>query len=269
MKQFSATLIMVLIFFSPSILSAQGKTIVIKIIDKQYIPPTTTAKIPQEFKDQGARLVVRAGDVIKICNADKFVAKPFSLSGENRFEGISGKLGLRPGDCIMIKARNSTDKPIQFRLADDIHVGAKLFMVVLPVNWPDEGEENTTNDATSASEVKPRKPCISSESQAFSQMTGSWKNSVLKLTIKGSCEAAGGEMEWVEWCSPLEDEINKYPHYPRTFTGAMDGETLVLAWTIPAQGPHKKQKGTAYVHPKTGGAISVKGFACGDGGLNR
>lgn len=142
-KQFSAILILVLIFFSPSILSAQGKTIEINIADKQYQPPARTPKIPQEFKDKGARFVVRAGDIIKICNADKFFAKPFSLSKENKFQKIEGQGGLRPGSCITIDPKNPGTNPISFFLHDDIHPGNRLFLVVLPANWPDEGEENT------------------------------------------------------------------------------------------------------------------------------
>ena len=142
-KQFSAILILVFIFFSPSILSAQGKTIEINIVDKQYQPPAMTLKIPQEFKDKGARFVVRAGDVIKICNADKFFAKPTSLSMENKFQGIEGPGGLRPGSCITVKAQNPGNKPISFWLHDNIHLKSRLFLVVLPANWPDEGEENT------------------------------------------------------------------------------------------------------------------------------
>lgn len=143
MKLFTAILILVLIFFSPSILSAQGETIEIKIIGKRYQPPAMTLKIPQEFKDKGARFVVRVGDNIKICNADKLFAKPTSLSKENKFQGIEGPGGLSPGSCITIKAQNPGNKPISFWLHDDIHGSARIFMVVLPANWPDEGEENT------------------------------------------------------------------------------------------------------------------------------
>ena len=164
-KQFSAILILVFIFFSPSILSAQGKTIEIKIIDKRYVPPARTPKIPQEFKDKGARFVVRAGDVIKICNADKFFAKPFSLSKENKFQGIEGPGGLRPGNCITVTAKNSSDKCIQFGLADDIHANMRLFMVVLPANWPDEGEENTPPNEGSSMD----------DNSDYSKLSGTWE----------------------------------------------------------------------------------------------
>ena len=142
MKHFSNIFIALLMFFAPPLLSAQ-KAIEIKIIDKRYVPPAITLKIPQEFKDKGARFVVRAGDVIKICNADKLFAKPTSLSKENKFQGIEGPGGLRPGSCITIKAQNPGNKPISFWLHDNIHGSARLFLVVLPANWPDEGEENT------------------------------------------------------------------------------------------------------------------------------
>ena len=131
MKQLPAILILVLIFISPSIISAQGKTITINIESKRYVPPGRTPKIPQEFKDHWARFAVRAGDFIKICNADKFFAKPFSVNKENKFEGIQGPGGLRPGSCITIQAKNPGNKPIWFRLFDEIHARTKLFMVVL------------------------------------------------------------------------------------------------------------------------------------------
>lgn len=146
MNKFSAILILVLIF-SPPFLSAQGKTIEIKIVKKSYVPPAKTPKIPPEFKSKGARFVVRAGDVIKICNADKLFAKPTSLSKENKFQGVEGPGGLAPGSCITVNAQNPGNMPVSFWLHDDIHSSARLFMVVLPTNWPDEGEENTpTND---------------------------------------------------------------------------------------------------------------------------
>src|SRR2546430_1018786 len=107
MKKVLVILFTIFICFSPSILVAQRKTIDIKIINKQYIPPAKTPKIPKEFKDHGARFVVRDGDVIRICNEDKFFAKPFSLSQENRFSAISGP--LRPGKCITVNVKNSTD----------------------------------------------------------------------------------------------------------------------------------------------------------------
>ena len=165
MKQFSTILILVLIFFSPSILSAQEKTIEIKIIDKRYVPPVMTPKIPQEFKDKGARFVVRAGDVIKICNEDKFFAKPTSLSKENKFQGIEGPGGLPPGSCITIKAQNPGNKTISFWLHDDIHSSARLLMVVLPSNWPDEGEENTPPNEGSSME----------DNSDYSKLSGYWE----------------------------------------------------------------------------------------------
>lgn len=136
-------------FFAPPLLSAQ-KTIELKLIDGKFVPPATTPKIPQEFKDRGARFTVRAGDQIKFCASDKFVYKPFSYSKENRFEGLSGREGLKPGNCITVKAKNSGDKCIQFRLSDEIRDKMQLIIVVLPANWPNEGEENTPPAANQA-----------------------------------------------------------------------------------------------------------------------
>jgi hypothetical protein len=168
MKQFSAILILVLIF-SPSILSAQGRTIEIKIIDKQYVPPARTPKIPQEFKDKEARFVVRAGDGIKICNADKFFAKPTSLSKENKFQGIEGSGGLPPGSCITVKAQNPGNKPISFWLHDNIHLKSRLFLVVLPANWPDEGEENTPPEEVRVIDDQ------NGDNSVYSKLSGYWE----------------------------------------------------------------------------------------------
>jgi hypothetical protein len=121
----------------------QGKTIEIKIEKKKYVPPGRTPKIPDEFRNSGVRFVVRPGDNIKICNNDRFFAKPMSLSDGNKFEGLAGPGGLRPGDCITYVAKNDTGKTIRFYLADEIHARTKLFMVVLPANAPDQGEEDT------------------------------------------------------------------------------------------------------------------------------
>ena len=126
----------------------------------------------------------------------------------------------------------------------------------------------TSNDDSPNSESKSKRACNNSESQAFSQMIGSWKTYALKLTITGSCNNASGKMEWVEWCSSIDDENSKYLHYPGTFRGEMDGETLVLRWNIPAIGLHPEQKGTAYLHQENG-TISVRGFGCGNGALNK
>ena len=141
----SRTMIVILISLSPVLLPAQ-KTTEIRIIDKRYVAPDKTPKIPEEFKENDARFVVRAGDVIRICNSDNYVAKPFSYSKENRFEGISGNQGLRPGNCITLTAKNPTDNPVIWKLFDEIHSYSKLFLVVLPANWPDEGEESTPSN---------------------------------------------------------------------------------------------------------------------------
>jgi hypothetical protein len=130
-------------FSSLLTLQSQGRTIEIDIRDKEYVPPGRTPKIPSEFKKQGVRYAVRPGDTIKICNQDKFVAKPFSVSPGNKFDGFDGPAGLRPGSCVTHVVKNDGQTPIRFYLADDIHTHRKLFLVVLPTNWPDEGEENT------------------------------------------------------------------------------------------------------------------------------
>src|SRR5262249_53446589 len=100
----------------------QGRTIEIDIRDNQYVPPGRTLKIPPGFKEQGVRFAVRPGDTIKICNSDKFYAKPFSVSKENKFEGLQGPGGLAPGKCITVVVNNSGRDPIRFYLPDEINV---------------------------------------------------------------------------------------------------------------------------------------------------
>lgn len=285
MKKYSAFLILVLISISPSILSAQGKTIKINIVDKRYVPPTRTPKIPQEFKTQGARFVVRAGDVIKICNADKFIAKPMSLSKENSFQGLYEPGGLHPGNCISIKAQNPGNKPIAFWLHDEMHSRTKIFMVVLPANWPNEGEEDTPlSDRTYIhpgdeygvdengdiiDDDTKKRPCTQDDVTRFSKITGSWKSYALKLTIKGSCDKISGTMEWVEWCSGVDDKTNNYFHYAGTFTGEPNGLFgFNLHWSRPKMGLHDAQTGTANVS-LTGTMLSVSGFGCGNGELKK
>ncbi len=147
----------------------RGKTVEIDITNKQYTPPPTTPKIPASFKDQGARLAVRAGDTIKICNKDVLVMKPFSLSPGNKFNeangsvqdigkdqygmptnpkgvGVGSNPGLRPGACMSYVAKNPGKDPIFLKLGDEIHARNKLYVVVLPANAPDQGQENTPHD---------------------------------------------------------------------------------------------------------------------------
>ena len=132
-----------------------------------------------------------------------------------------------------------------------------------------ELDEGASGRAFAITDPKSKKTCNNAETQAFSQMTGSWKSYALKLTITGSCNEASGTMEWVEWCYSIDDKISNYPHYPGTFTGSMDGEALSLKWTMAAKGPHPKQDGTAYVHVGKEGTITLSGFGCGNGVLNK
>src|SRR6266404_5857086 len=91
--------IALLLLISGRTIAQAGKTMEIDITNKQYGPPTRTPNIPPGFKEQGVRFAVRAGETIKICNKDQFFAKPYSLSAGNKFEGLSGPGGLRPGSC--------------------------------------------------------------------------------------------------------------------------------------------------------------------------
>jgi hypothetical protein len=128
--------------FSPLLpLPPQGRTLEIDIKDKEYFPPARTLKIPPGFKENGARLAVRAGDTIKICNKDQLFFKPFSTSKGNKFQVPS----LRPDSCMSYVVQNPSGNAISFRLFDEIHtaVGMRLSLVVLPANAPYEGEEDT------------------------------------------------------------------------------------------------------------------------------
>src|SRR5260221_426826 len=69
--------------------TAQGKTIEIDVVNNQYVPPTRTLRIPPEFKEQGVRFALRAGDTLNICNRSAVFAKPFSYSVGNNFAGLA------------------------------------------------------------------------------------------------------------------------------------------------------------------------------------
>jgi len=121
----------------------QRRTIEIDIADRLYVPPAKTPKIPPGLKEKGVRFAVRAGDTIKICNRDTVFAKPFSFSKGNRFEGLEGSGGLPPGRCTSYVVQNEGKDAIRFDLFNAIHPDTRLFLVVLPANAPDEGEEDT------------------------------------------------------------------------------------------------------------------------------
>ncbi len=110
--------------------------------------------------------------------------------------------------------------------------------------------------------------CSADEAAVFSKMEGSWKSSNLHVTIGGSCNKATGTMEWREYCSSFDDPNNKDRKYPGTFTGRMVGAGLSIEWSLPGQGVHKDQTGTATASPSSNGTLSISGFGCG-GTLSR
>lgn len=130
-------------------------TVKIDIINKQYQPPSTTPVIPTAFEQQGARLALHAGDTVEICNHDQFVMEPFSPNkGFTDVEKIAPAGKLQRGKCMSFVVANNSGSPIWFKLFDQIHARNKLFIVVLPKNWPDQGEMKTPPDRRVPSEGK-------------------------------------------------------------------------------------------------------------------
>jgi len=125
-------------------------TVEIDITNKQYQPPPTTLKIPAEFSNPAstskgvlyARLAVRDGDTLKICNHDQLTMKPFSLNkGFTNFKAPGGQ--LKPGQCMTYVVHDNGNDPVLFKLFDELHARNKLFLVVLPARWPDQGRQKT------------------------------------------------------------------------------------------------------------------------------
>jgi|GEM_PF-4369254 len=120
-------------------------TVEIDISSKQYQPPAMTPVIPQALEEKGFRLAVHAGDTLKICNHDQLIMKPFSLNkGFTNFTAPGGQ--LKPGQCMTYVVNNNGDNPALFQLFDELHARNKLFVVVLPKKWPNQGEEKTPPD---------------------------------------------------------------------------------------------------------------------------
>jgi hypothetical protein len=91
----------------------------------------------------------------------------------------------------------------------------------------------------------------------------------MKVTISGSCDHTTGTMEWREYCSSFDDPNNKDRKYPGTFTGDMGPKLseLEIDWSLPGQGVHKDQTGTATLS-YSNGTLNIGNFGCG-GNLKR
>ena len=262
---------------------AEAKTIVeIDIVNKQYQLPPTTPIIPPGFSDPSAyyssnkgvkwaRMALRDGDTLKICNKDKFVMEPFSLNkGFTNLKAPGGQ--LHPGGCMTYVVHDNGKDPVSFYLFDELHAQNKTYLVVLPKGWPNQGTEKTrplpkTNENLTEEYSLTAPPevtsCSKDEMAVFSKLEGSWKSPNLHLFISGSCDRAGGTMDWREYCSSFDDPNNKDRTYPGTFHARMVGAGLSIEWSLPGQGVHKDQTGTATASPSGNGTLSVSGFGCG------
>ncbi|MFN2531118.1 MAG: hypothetical protein ABR555_07460 [Pyrinomonadaceae bacterium] len=180
----------------------QQKAIEIMLVGKRYVPPKRTSKIPSDLKKDGAELAVRAGDTIKLCNEDSIVYRPFSYSVDNKFGAAAGPRILRQGECMTYVVKNPTNKPVKFKLFDEIHATQKLYVVVLPANAPDEGEEDTLSE-----------PPV--ECGAFA---GRWSTNGGMVTIKISGDSANGTYDY---------------QGPSTLNGTISGNTLKGQWSQP------------------------------------
>jgi hypothetical protein len=67
--------------------------------------------------------------VVTICNHDPFLHDPASLSRYNKFTGRH----LFTNQCRTVTARNPTNRPIAFRIYDEIHSQERLTLDVIPV----------------------------------------------------------------------------------------------------------------------------------------
>jgi hypothetical protein len=279
-----------------------GDIVQIDIKDKQYQPPPITQKIPQSFKDGGTRLAVRPGDTIKICNKDVLVVKPFSDSPGNKFNeakgnaqdpgidqygdptnprgvGVGSNPGLRTGACMSYTVHNGGNEPISLKLFDEIHANNKIFLVVLPANWPYQGYEKTPPDPRALRDKKSEylvgetgqivqnERCDAGQTSLFSKFTGTWKTYAMSITISGSCDEATGAYHVAEYCSDVNGK-DQSETYHGAFTGRMEGESVSFNWAQEAGKRHPKLTGTATCSINKDGTLSCSGFgppSCGPG----
>jgi hypothetical protein len=101
--------------------------------DPSELPETATVIIQgKQFKP--ARVTLTEGDVLKICNRDPILHRPFSLDlNGNRFTQL-----IKPNKCITREMRNTNTKPIAVGIFDDFHPGEKLYVFVFPDGIPEE-----------------------------------------------------------------------------------------------------------------------------------
>jgi hypothetical protein len=108
------------------------------------------------------------------------------------------------------------------------------------------------------------RPCNQVEAATFAKMSGTWKApGSAKATITGSCEAAGGEAKWKEYCGDPDNASDPNTTYTTTFTGGrMEGTSLQLNYDFEKQGIHAAEKGTTSCDIESDGTLYCQRF-CG------
>jgi RHS repeat-associated protein len=114
--------------------------------------------------------------------------------------------------------------------------------------------------------AKGQRPCTANEAASFANLTGAWDSRPAKLTIGGSCENAAGTWTSIEYCESVDADHNKnLPKYPGTFTGRMEGGSLVINWEYPAVSVHPAASGTGSCSLGSDGTLSCSGLRCTSG----
>lgn len=279
----------------------QTKVIVINYQADGYELPPRTPKIPPELKLQGARLTVHAGDTLRICNPLNVYRKPFSLSAGNKFgkqtddPSIRDSVTLPPGKCYDLVVKNETGAPITLKMFDEIHTRNKLYLAVLPANYPDQGEEDTPSGPPLVAwevyqmmegimvvpypvygrpgDPEPKiKPCNADAdvAEAFGQLSGAWKSYRMNVIISGSCEKVTGTFKYASYCEGVDETYNaSLGRITGTFTGRMQGTDLALKWHQDAHGNSPAVDGVGSCHINTKDEIDCSGFGCSTAGSKK
>lgn len=76
-------------------------------------------------------MTVTSGDLVRLCNRDRFQHKPFSWNASNTFE-----VTLNPGECHEFRAHNPGDSAMALRIYDQIHSQERLEITILTTHAP-------------------------------------------------------------------------------------------------------------------------------------
>jgi hypothetical protein len=173
-----------------------------------------------------------------------------------KFSGAGPK-----GYEIYKRAKANNDRASQ----DKLQAEKKLKACQAP---PDNGEAETgTGEEQSDTQNKQKnaRPCDANERAAFALMSGSWRSISLgpNVTISGSCEEATGTEKYAEYCERPDATYNTtLKRYEVTFTGRMEGESLVIMWT-PDPTDTRSSPGSGTCRINSEGILGCSGIPCG------